>query len=102
MNHGTETFIVANQPVLVYICWNSPLIAWTSQQKQKKGSFGSDLLAAPNGINRNNIMHHFTVNQIPTEQGISRAALHLTDEVGYCSSAWHRVIITDEMYTLYG
>lgn len=38
--------------------------------KVKKGSSGSDLLAALNGINRNDIMHRLMVNQIPTEQRI--------------------------------
>lgn len=45
-------------------------------------------------------MHRFMVNQIPTEPRIRRTALQLTDEVGYCSSASHRVI-TEEFKILH-
>lgn len=54
---------------------------WDISIKVKKGSFSSDLLAALNGINRNDIMHRFMVNQIPREQRTRRAASQLIDEV---------------------
>lgn len=80
--------------LLIGLSWHTAVLkqypyCWDISIKVKKGSFCSDLLAALNGTNRNDIMHRFMVNQIPTEQRIRRAALQLTDVVGYCSSALH-------------
>jgi len=50
-----------------------------------------DLLVALNGMDRNDIMHHFMANQILTEKKIKRAALELTDVDGYYSFSSHRI-----------
>lgn len=48
------------------VSWHTAVLKQTSYCSEEV-FFWSDLLATLNGPNRDNIMHHFMVNQIPTE-----------------------------------
>lgn len=79
------------KPLLEYSCSETePFLLRRLNKSEDEVSFCADLLATLNGPNRGDIMHHFMVNQIPTELKSCKSAYswNLTD-VGQCSSASH-------------
>lgn len=79
------------EPLLEYSCSETePFLLRCLNKSEDEVFFCADLLATLNGPNRGDIMHHFMINQIPTELKSSKLAYswNLTD-VGQCSSASH-------------
>lgn len=86
--------------LLIGLSWHTavlkqyPYCCDISIKVEKRGLFGSDLLAILNGPNRADIMHHFMVNQIPREQRNGKS-------VDRCDRVLFNCLIFNNLDTLY-